>query len=186
MRHVEIYAFIPDVNAYTVYDTLADFDHYAELVDDILFVDMERDTNDTARSSWVVKFRNGLLRWTEEDWFHSDQLRLDFKQIDGDFDEFYGGWVLTPEPDGVRTALIADFDFGVPSLESIVNPVAERVLTDVTHQILKGLFGDKVEFSERALPPNIQVTTLHSVVEQSANSAAYALSDTNSNQTSII
>lgn len=146
MRHVEIHAFIRDLNARTVFDTLADFGHYARLVDTIVSVDIERESAEYARSNWVVKFRNGLLKWSEEDWFRREELRLDFRQTEGDFDEFFGGWVLENAPGGVKTAMIVDFDFGVPSLASIVDPVAERVLTDVIHQILKGLFGDKAEF----------------------------------------
>lgn len=150
MRHVEIRAFIRGLSADAVFDTLADFRHYTELVDVVRSVEVIPQPDGTVHSDWVVEFRNGLLRWTEQDWFRRDALRLDFKQIEGDFDEFYGGWVLVPETDGVRAALIADFDFGVPSLASIVEPVAERVLTDVTQQILVGLFGNRVEFGARA------------------------------------
>jgi ribosome-associated toxin RatA of RatAB toxin-antitoxin module len=151
MRHVEIRAFIRGLEAGQVFDTLADFRHYTELVDVVRSVEVERQPDGTALSTWEVDFRNGLLRWTEQDWFRRDELRLDFDQIEGDFDEFYGGWVLEPEAGGVRVALIADFDFGVPSLASIVEPVAERVLTDVTQQILTGLFGARTEIVDRAL-----------------------------------
>jgi len=152
MRHVEIHAFIPAIEANTVFDTLADFRHYAKLVDVVLSVEMSNEQADTAQSSWVVKFRNGLLRWTEEDWFRRETLRLDFNQIEGDFDTFYGGWMLSPEEGGVKASLIVDFDFGVPSLASIVDPVAERVLTEVTQQILLSLFGEKVRFEGGTLP----------------------------------
>jgi ribosome-associated toxin RatA of RatAB toxin-antitoxin module len=145
MRHVEVHAFVRDVDADIVFDTLADFNHYGRLVDVVQSVELDRPEVGQARSSWVVSFRNGLLRWTEDDWFRKDELRLDFRQAEGDFEEFFGGWVLEPEAGGVRTALVADFDFGVPSLASIVEPVAERVLTEVTQLILLGLFGDRVE-----------------------------------------
>jgi ribosome-associated toxin RatA of RatAB toxin-antitoxin module len=145
MRHVEVHALVRGVDAETVFDTLADFNHYARLVDVVRSVELDRPDAGQARSSWVVEFRNGLLRWTEDDWFRRDELRLDFTQVEGDFEEFSGGWVLEPTPGGVRTSLIADFDFGVPSLASIVEPVAERVLTEVTQLILLGLFGDDVE-----------------------------------------
>ena len=153
MRHVEILAFVRGADAETVFDTLADFRRYAELVDVVHSVELHRPPEGPASSSWVVEFRNGLLRWTERDWFRRDALRLDFDQIEGDFEEFSGGWVLRQCSDGVRTALIADFDFGVPSLASIVEPVAERVLTDVTQLILIGLFGDRVEFPAGAVVP---------------------------------
>ncbi|MGM1060530.1 type II toxin-antitoxin system RatA family toxin [Saccharothrix sp. Mg75] len=157
MRHVEIHALVRGVDAGTVFDTLADFRHYAELVDVVRSVEMDRPGDGTARSHWVVEFRNGLLQWTEDDWFRRDELRLDFNQTDGDFDEFHGGWVLEPTPEGVKTALIADFDFGVPSLASIVEPVAERVLTDVVQLILLGLFGDAVQFPEGTVVPQREI-----------------------------
>jgi ribosome-associated toxin RatA of RatAB toxin-antitoxin module len=160
VRHVEIHAFLRGVDAGTAFDTLADFRHYADLVDVVRSVEMDRPADGPAHSSWVVEFRNGLLRWTERDWFRRDELRLDFEQTEGDFEEFYGGWVLEPGPDGVKAALIADFDFGVPSLASIVEPVAERVLTDVTQLILLGLFGDSVEFPEGAVVPTRQAAVL--------------------------
>ena len=37
-----------------------------------------------------------------------------------------GSWAIEPTLDGVKTVLAADFDFGVPSMASIVEPVAER------------------------------------------------------------
>jgi ribosome-associated toxin RatA of RatAB toxin-antitoxin module len=157
VRHVEIHAFIQGMDADTVFDTLADFRHYADLVDVVHSVDLNRPEGGSAYSSWVVEFRNGLLQWTEEDWFRRDELRLDFNQTEGDFEEFYGGWVLEPKPGGVKAALIADFDFGVPSLASIVEPVAERVLTDVTQLVLIGLFGDRVEFPEGTVVPERRV-----------------------------
>jgi ribosome-associated toxin RatA of RatAB toxin-antitoxin module len=156
MRHVEIHAFIRGVDAVTVFDTLADCTHYARLVDVVRSVEMHHPAVGKTTSDWVVEFRNGLLQWTEEDWFRREELRLDFNQLEGDFEEFFGGWVLTCHPDGTAASMIADFDFGVPSLASIVEPVAERVLTDVTHLILRGLFGDRMELDtpslDRAVP----------------------------------
>lgn len=155
MRHVEIHAFIRGTDADSVFDTLADFRSYTELVDVVRSVEQHRPEDSSGHSSWVVEFRNGLLRWTEQDWFRRAELRLDFDQIEGDFEKFSGGWVLEPTPEGVKTALIADFDFGVPSLASIVEPVAERVLTDVTQLILLGLFGDRVEFPDGTTVPSL-------------------------------
>jgi ribosome-associated toxin RatA of RatAB toxin-antitoxin module len=149
MRHVEIHGFIPGAQATTAFNTLADFNRYSHLVDVVRSVDLHRPNGpETAYSDWVVEFRGGLLCWREEDWFDAERLRLDFRQTEGDFDEFFGGWQLEQTADGVRTALIADFDFGVPSLASIIEPVAERVLTDVTRLILTGLFGPGVSFHE--------------------------------------
>lgn len=158
MRRVEIHAVIPGTNADHVFDTLSDFRHYAELVDTVVSVEMHRETGNEAESSWVVKFRNGLLKWTERDWFKREELKLEFEQIDGDFEEFTGAWRIEQQGGDVKVALIVDFDFGVPSLESIVNPVAARVLTDVTQQILIGLFSKDVQFNEDPLRVELELS----------------------------
>ncbi|MCG7537520.1 SRPBCC family protein [Pseudoalteromonas sp. OOF1S-7] len=158
MRRVEIHAVIPNTQADHVFDTLSDFRHYAELVDTVVSVEMDRESAQEAQSSWVVKFRNGLLKWTERDWFKREELRLEFEQIDGDFEEFLGAWHIEQLDGDVRVALIVDFDFGVPSLESIVNPVAARVLTDVTQQILKGLFSEDVRFNDAPQESEVELS----------------------------
>ena len=150
MRHVEIHSFVSDIDTQEVFDKLADLRHYAKYVEGVVSVDMEWQSDREAISHWVVKFRKGLLRWTEEDWFYPEELRLEFNQTKGDFKLFKGHWQITPEQGGARVSLIVDFDFGVASLACIVDPVGERVLTDQTKETLQGLFGAKVSFLEEA------------------------------------
>ncbi len=70
----------------------------------------------------------------------------------------------------MKAALIVDFDFGVPSLASIVEPVAERVLTDVTKQIMRGLFGTDVVFADEV---ESQATPLDTEEEKAGCAMAY-------------
>ena len=49
------------------------------------------------------------------------------EQITGDFDTFSGSWVLTRDGDDTALHFEAEFDFGIPSLEGILDPIAERV-----------------------------------------------------------
>lgn len=149
MRDVEVGAHISGTDPRVVFDTLADFGRYAELVDVVRSVKMNHAADGTATSSWEVEFRGGLLRWTENNWFDRDQLRLEFRQTEGDFADFSGSWMLEPNAEGVNVTLNIHFDFGIPSLTRLVEPVAERVLNDVTREILHGLFGDRVRFPER-------------------------------------
>ncbi|GAA4681515.1 type II toxin-antitoxin system RatA family toxin [Phytohabitans rumicis] len=141
MRHVEISAFIPGANPTEVFDTLSDFARYPELVEIVRAVTVTPAVGDgPVLSTWEVLFRNGILRWTEEDWLHRDRLTIDFVQTEGDFEELTGGWVVTQQPDGVGVVFYNDFDFGIPSLATIIDPVAERVLTETIQLILGRLF----------------------------------------------
>jgi ribosome-associated toxin RatA of RatAB toxin-antitoxin module len=150
MRRVEFWASINATDPDSVFDTLADYARYAELVDDVQSVQLDHRPDGTATSSWEVKFRGGFLRWTEENWFHRDRLQMGFRQVEGDFAEFSGSWLIMSDTNGVTAQLTIEFDFGIPSLAKMVEPVAERVLIDMTRQILLGLFGDRVRFPERA------------------------------------
>jgi len=159
MRHVEVCARVSAMRPITIFDTLADFERYAELVNVVRSVNVDHRADGNASSSWEVEFRGGLLRWVEENSFDRDRLRLDFKQIEGDFADFYGSWLIEPDGEDVNVTLMIDFDFGIPSLARLVEPVAERVLTDVTREILLGLFGDNVRLPEPVAVPSRQNIT---------------------------
>jgi ribosome-associated toxin RatA of RatAB toxin-antitoxin module len=141
MRHVEVRALLPAADAGTAFDTLVDFPRYPTLVDVVRSVTIRSRPGETPMvSSWEVYFRNGILSWTEADHLRRDALRIDFETTEGDFEEFTGSWTLHQRGDAVEVVFAADFDFGVPSLASIVDPVAERVLTETIQLILGGLF----------------------------------------------
>ncbi len=160
MRQVEFSALIDRKDPGSVFDTLADYARYAELVDEVYSVTLEFRPDGTATSSWEVEFRGGLLRWTEENWFHRDRLQMGFRQVEGDFAEFSGSWLIEPDKDVVIAKLDIEFDFGIPTLAKMVEPVAERVLIDMTRQILLGLFGDHVQFPEVSGPVAIEPTDI--------------------------
>jgi ribosome-associated toxin RatA of RatAB toxin-antitoxin module len=146
MRRVEIQALIPNAVAGQVFDTLADFERYPALVEVVRSVSVgRRESDGQLLSTWEVYFRNGVLTWTEADWLRRDELRMDFEQTQGDFDEMSGSWVIEQRGDAVGVAFVSDFDFGIPSLASIIDPVAVRVLTETIQLILVRLF-ETVQF----------------------------------------
>ncbi|MEU2611677.1 SRPBCC family protein [Micromonospora sp. NPDC007271] len=153
MRDVEIRAFLPAADAGTVFDRLIEFERYPELVDVVRsVVILSPPGAQPMVSCWEVYFRNGILAWTEADRLRRDDLTIEFEQTDGDFDEFSGSWVLEPRDGGVALTFAAAFDFGVPTLASIIDPVAERVLAETIQLVLRGLFGP-VEFPGGSVLP---------------------------------
>ena len=57
-----------------------------------------------------------------------------------------GGWQILATDDGCDIAFHTTFDFGVTSIESIVEPIAARVLRENIEYILIGLLGENVSF----------------------------------------
>jgi ribosome-associated toxin RatA of RatAB toxin-antitoxin module len=150
MRRVELDAVIESVAAEAVFDEILRFDRYPGLAPHVeSTIVHETVPSPQGRSSWELHFRSGLLRWTEQESFLRDELRLEFEQVTGDFDTFSGQWTL--RQDGADTALHfeADFDFGIPSLEGILDPIAERVIKETVAWVVVGMF-DVVRLADQA------------------------------------
>jgi hypothetical protein len=58
-----------------------------------------------------------------------------------------GSWQVIPVDGGCDVVFESTFDFGVSSIESIVEPIAARLLKDNVELMLIGLFGDGVTFT---------------------------------------
>jgi hypothetical protein len=137
MRIVEIAIDVPGRTASEVYDALADFERYPDLAEAVNSVDVTRVADDVTRSAWEVKFRNGLLRWVEEDTFDAEARTIAFRQLEGDVAVFDGEWQCV---DG-RILFRARLDMGIPSLADALEPIAARTLVENTVAIVGGLLG---------------------------------------------
>ncbi|MEW2164644.1 SRPBCC family protein [Streptomyces sp. NPDC007084] len=91
-------------------------------------------------SDWEVYFRNGILRWSETDTFDRAALTIAFTQTDGDFAEFSGTWRVRPDGEDSLIDFHTEFDFGIPSLAGILDPVAERVFRETIGLVVTSLF----------------------------------------------
>lgn len=140
MRDLTIVAVVaadPDA----VYQRLADFSRYVELAPSVRSVEM---SDGGATSSWEVTFRNGILRWTEEDRYDPVARRIDFVQTVGDMERFEGWWTVTENPEGTLISFFAAFDLGLPGLAEFLDPVAARALEENITELIGGLFGAEV------------------------------------------
>ncbi|PRY39888.1 type II toxin-antitoxin system RatA family toxin [Umezawaea tangerina] len=157
MQIVRIEAIVPARQASEVFDTVVDFGRYPELVEAVREVVTEPPAADgSVVSHWAVNFRNGVLRWTEVDTFDRDDLVSRFTQTTGDFDAFEGEWTVRQDGGDAHVVFHAEFDFGVPTLASIIDPVAIRVLTESMKDILLGLFDGTVKFVPAALAAGVR------------------------------
>lgn len=131
MRQVKFDAIVRGITAKYVYHQVRRFEQYPTLAPHVRATTVHATLPDpVGSSSWELHFRSGLLRWTERDEFHADDLRIDFTQTEGDFDEFSGHWQLRQEGEDAVVSFRCDFDFGIPSLEGILDPIAERVIRE--------------------------------------------------------
>ncbi|MEI5524965.1 SRPBCC family protein [Streptomyces brasiliscabiei] len=140
MRSVDLTIGVPDHTADAVYDRVKEFARYPDLAPVVRSVTVHEISEAEETSDWEVYFRNGILRWTESDHLDRQNLTITFTQLDGDFETFAGTWRITAAPGEVRVGFGAEFDFGIPSLAGILDPVAERVIKETIARVVLGLF----------------------------------------------
>ncbi|MFI8930451.1 type II toxin-antitoxin system RatA family toxin [Streptomyces sp. NPDC053474] len=150
MRSVHLAVRVPALTPEAAFSRVQDFERYPGLADAVLHVSVCGTSGVTSRSTWEVAFRNGVLRWTEADETDPQALTIAFRQAEGDFAEFSGSWSVAADADGCAVTFDCTFDFGIPSLAGVLEPIAERVLKETILQILHGLFGPVLSVKDEA------------------------------------
>lgn len=96
-------------------------------------------------SEWVARLQGMRFRWVERDDFHPALGRIDYRLVQGDLARFEGAWQLTPPPGAEGEAAATDvrltcaFDFGLPMLAAMLDPVGRVLLRRNVEAMLRGL-----------------------------------------------
>jgi len=152
MRSVQLHVHVPTGDPSAAYDKISDFACYADLVDVVQSVTVhDSGDGEPVHSDWAVHFRNGLLRWSEVDEFLPARRGIVFEQTRGDFHVFRGTWQVDPAGAGCDVRFEAEFDFGIPSLAGILDPIAAKVLKETIALVVAGLLGDVVVIGDEGV-----------------------------------
>ncbi|WP_037854703.1 SRPBCC family protein [Streptomyces sp. NRRL S-340] len=153
MRRVTVQMNAQDVSPEAAYDRIRDFRRYPDVTETVREVVVHPPGADgSVVSDWTVRFRNGLMRWSERDSFHPERLTLGFTQLRGDFEVFEGTWRCAPTGSGTVVTFDAVFDLGIPTLADMLDPVAESTLRANIELILGGLLGSVAPAPALPLP----------------------------------
>jgi ribosome-associated toxin RatA of RatAB toxin-antitoxin module len=145
------------ISADTAYGRIRRFDTYPDLVDEVRSVVIHaEDRGGPITSDWEVYFRNGPLRWSEVDYFQEEQRKIIFEQTTGDFEIFRGLWAVEPLDSGCEVTFNTTFDFGIPSLAGILEPIAVKVLKEGTALVLHRLLEDAVIVDDPSLQAAVE------------------------------
>jgi ribosome-associated toxin RatA of RatAB toxin-antitoxin module len=152
MREVHISARASD-GADEIFARICDFERYPELTDAVRAVTITASVEQSLLSEWEVSFRNGILRWSEEDEIDRERRTVRFRQLDGDFDQFTGNWSVEQDGAGCTIRFQAQFDLGMPTLADMLDPIAEGALRENITRILEGLVGPTLRIMPAAVEP---------------------------------
>ena len=122
-----------------IYPILKDMEKYPGFMTDLVSVKVLERTENTTVSKWVSNVGGRIIKWTELDTFDDANMYISYNQIDGDLKKMAGEWILTPTPEGTDIKLSVDFDFGIPMISGLLNPILKRKVRDNSINMLKAV-----------------------------------------------
>lgn len=144
---VAVTARIGNEDPVAVFERLTRFEEFSTVTQSVKEVAVGEIINGQRVSTWNVGFRNGVLKWTEQEILLPEDRRIEFELIDGDFHTLSGAWSVHQDSEaGVSVEFSCAFDMGMASLAPMVDPLAEAALKAALREISSGLYGDHVLF----------------------------------------
>ena len=122
-----------------IYDIIKDMAAYPNFMHDLVSVEiLERGENYTV-SHWVSNVDGRKIVWTERDTFYPEELKITYAQTDGDLKRMEGSWLITPQADGCEVTLAVDFEFGIPMIAGLLNPILKKKVRENSENMLNSI-----------------------------------------------
>lgn len=125
-----------------VYRLCCDMESFPRFMPDVKSVKtLERGPGRTV-TEWDTRIQGRAFRWKEEDIFDDANCHIDFKLIEGDIKRFDGFWQIDQADDAgdhSRVTMALDFDFGVPMLAALLDPLARMAIKANVQKMLHAI-----------------------------------------------
>jgi coenzyme Q-binding protein COQ10 len=122
-----------------VYELAKQQERFPEFMPDVESITvLERRPSGTL-TRWKTLVEEAPIEWTEDDRFDDENLRIDYKLLEGDLDKFEGSWSFTETDGKTHVVLGVDYDFGVPTLAELIGPTLERKVRENSEMMLAAL-----------------------------------------------
>lgn len=122
-----------------IYQLISDMPSYPRFMPDLLSVTLlSRELNKTT-THWISNVDGRKIEWTEEDLFYPQQYRIEYQQIKGDLKKFTGYWQLVETTEGVEISLFVDFEFGIPMIAGLLNPLLKKKVRENSENMLTAI-----------------------------------------------
>jgi coenzyme Q-binding protein COQ10 len=130
---------IVEAPARVVYELAKQQERFPEFMPDVESIAILEERPDGVISRWKTLVEEAPIEWTEEDRFDDSALRIDYKLLEGDLDQFEGSWTFTQRSGSTHVVLGVNYDFGVPTLAELIGPTLEKKVRENSEMMLKAL-----------------------------------------------
>jgi ribosome-associated toxin RatA of RatAB toxin-antitoxin module len=122
-----------------IWAIVSDMASYPQFMPNLKSVTIEERAGNTTVSKWVSNVDGRIISWRERDVFFPDDYRIEYTQVSGDLKKFEGKWQLSPDGETVNVLLTVDFEFGVPMLAALLNPLLKKKVRENSEGMLAAI-----------------------------------------------
>lgn len=123
-----------------VYKIVADMEAYPTYMPSVERVTVIDRSDGRTVTEWVTRLSGSRLSWQEEDLFDPAARQIAYHLVKGDLRQFEGEWTVTAQGENAcDVRLTARFEFGLPMLAALLNPVGKVVLRQNVDGMLKAI-----------------------------------------------
>ena len=149
MPKVTVTEVVP-VRVDAVYQILSDMAQFPRFMKNVEGIQILEKGESWTLSQWVTRLQGAKFRWVERDTFYPEQGRITFAQTEGDLKVFQGEWRLLAVNGGTEVTLDTEFEFGIPMLASLLNPVAKLAIRENAREMVRAI-GEAAKNSKETL-----------------------------------
>lgn len=122
-----------------IYQIIKRMEDYPKFMKDVISVETLEKGKNTTITYWVTKVDGRTIKWKELDQFDDEKCHIAYKQISGDLKRFQGEWILEESDLGTKVVLTVDFDFGIPMIAPLLNPVLKKKVKQNSQNMLENI-----------------------------------------------
>ncbi|WP_408956003.1 type II toxin-antitoxin system RatA family toxin [Natroniella sp. ANB-PHB2] len=121
------------------YQLAKDMESYPEFMPNVININVVKQCENETITSWVTEIDGKRICWKERDIFNDAEYEIIYQQLSGDLKEFNGKWKLESSSQGVKISLTVNFEFGIPMLSSLLNPLLKKKVASNSQSMLRAI-----------------------------------------------
>lgn len=122
-----------------IYEIIKDMASYPNFMKDLVSVEILERGDDYTISHWVTNADGRRIVWTERDTFYPEELKITYAQTEGDLKKMEGAWTIVEQADGCEVILAVDFEFGIPMIAGLLNPILKKKVRENSENMLNSI-----------------------------------------------
>jgi ribosome-associated toxin RatA of RatAB toxin-antitoxin module len=116
-----------------------DIERFPDFMPNVNVIELLESEGGRKVARWDTTIDDAPLEWIEEGLYDVENLRVDFRALEGVFDRFDGYWQVAPDGQGSRVTFELVYEIGLPEIEDIVGPLLRERMIENAESMLDAI-----------------------------------------------